>query len=372
MNLLHISDLHLGKRIYEFSMLEEQKDMLGKILDLVDQNEVEALLVAGDIYDKSVPPVEAVDIFDAFITGLARRNVAVLVIAGNHDSPERLSFGSRIMNKHNVWFAGDCKGQIPGIRLQDGYGAINIYLMSYLRPSAALPALGALELNRDERNILLAHQFFIFQETGPELSGSENSPECRRNASLSLGGLDGIDASLLDGFDYVALGHIHRPQKIGRDTVRYSGSPLQYSFAECRHQKSAVLIRAGAKGNLTYSLLELKPRRGLAEIRCPLSELGAQSVPKDNYVHVTLTDENMIIDAIGKVREIYPRVMLLDYDNTRSRAEISGNPLSDADIQEKTPLQLFEGFFRGQNGAGLTENQLELFARAAEGAEHET
>jgi exonuclease SbcD len=369
MNLLHISDLHLGKRIYEFSMLEEQKDILDKILGLVEQHAVEALLVAGDVYDKSVPPVEAVELFDTFITALARENVTVLVIAGNHDSPERLAFGSRIMNRHKVWFAGHCKGQIRGIRLLDKHGALNVYLLPYLRSGAALPALTALELNRNERNILLAHQFVTFQETRPELSGSENSPECRRSSSLSLGGLDCIDAGLLDGFDYVALGHIHRPQKIGRETVRYSGSPLKYSFAECRHKKSAVLIHAGAKGQLTYSLAELKPRRELAEIRCALSELGAQTVPKEDYVHVTLTDEELILDAIGKVREIYPQVMLLDYDNSRSRAESAGNSLSDADIQEKTPLQLFEGFFREQNGAGLTENQLKIFAAATEAAE---
>ncbi|MDR1242633.1 MAG: exonuclease SbcCD subunit D [Deltaproteobacteria bacterium] len=372
MKLLHISDLHLGKRLYEFSMLEEQQYILDKILGLVDDNGIAALLIAGDIYDKNVPPVEAVNIFDDFVTALARRKVMVFVIAGNHDSPERLSFGSRIMDRQQVYFAGEYAGRIPGIRLGDEHGALNIHLMPYLKPGAALPALHALEINRSERNILLAHQFVTFENVPPEPAGSENSLECRRNAVVSVGGIDNLDAGLLDAFDYVALGHIHRPQKVGRDTVRYSGSPLKYSFAECRHKKSAVIIQADEKGRLAFTLAELEPRRDLAEIKCALAELDAQTVARDAYAHITLTDENMIIDAIGKVREIYPNVMTLDYDNCRSRAEGAGNALSDADIQEKTPLQLFAGFFEAQNGAGLTENQVKIFAEAAGGADNET
>jgi exonuclease SbcD len=371
MKLLHISDLHLGKRMYEFSMLEEQRHILDQILKLVDGSGIAALLMAGDIYDKSVPPVEAVNIFDDFITALARRNVMVFVIAGNHDSPERLSFGSRIMDRQQVHFAGECAGRIPGVRLRDEHGALNLYLMPYLKPGAALLALDGLAINRSERNILLAHQFVTFNGVQPELAGSENSLERRRSGTLSLGGIDSLDAGLLDAFDYVALGHIHRPQKIGRGTIRYSGSPLKYSFAECRHKKSAVIIQAAEKGHLAFTLEELKPRRDLAEIKCSLAELGTQAAARDAYAHVTLTDESMIVDAIGKVREIYPNVMTLDYDNCRSRAENAGNSLSDADIQEKTPLQLFTVFFEAQNGAGLTESQVRFFAETAGGGGNE-
>ncbi|MDR2826086.1 MAG: exonuclease SbcCD subunit D [Deltaproteobacteria bacterium] len=365
MKLLHISDLHIGKRIYEFTMLEEQKYILGEILDIIDKCGVQAILISGDVYDKSVPPVEAVDVFDDFVTSLARRNLTVFVIAGNHDSPERLSFGSRIMDKHKIYFAGECKDEISKIRLKDEHGALNIYLMPYLRPGLALLALGALKADASERNILLAHQFVTSEGEHPQLSDSESRQEHR----LSLGGIGNIDASLFDAFDYVALGHIHRPQKIGRDTVRYSGSPLKYSFSECTHKKSAVIIDAAEKGRLEFTLVELKPKRDLAEIKCALAELGAQTVPKDAYVHVTLTDEALIIDAIGKVREIYPDVMLLDYDNFRSRTENSSNALSSGDIKNQTPLQLFAGFFEAQNGSPLTVSQTMLFDKLTAGAE---
>lgn len=371
MKLIHISDLHIGKRVHEFSMIKDQIFILNRIIDIAVNKNIDAVLISGDIYDKSVPTVEAVDVFDDFITRLWEKEIIVVAISGNHDSPERIDYGSRIMGKHNVYIAGNYKGEIPAIKFQDSFGDVNIYAMPYLKPSVVNKVLNVqtktfeecvstvlekISINVEKRNILLAHQFITASGAVPERSESE---------SKTLGGTDNIDASVFDAFDYVALGHIHRPQQIGRELVRYSGSPLKYSFSESNHKKSAVIIDLQEKGNISYYLEPLIPINDMRELRCTLEELRSgryyDQIPKESYVHITLTDESEIVDAIGKVRDIYPNVMLFDFDNERTRSISKKAALSDRDIKEKTPLELFQNFYEMQhNNASLSKAQLKI------------
>lgn len=382
MKFMHISDLHIGKRVNEFSMLEDQKVILCEIIEIATEQEVDGVIIAGDIYDKTVPSAEAVDVFDDFITELSSKEIPLLMISGNHDSPERLDFGSRIMGKHKVHIAGQFDGEIKVVTMDDDDGRIHIHLMPYLKPAlvnrklsiesvsfdeCVRAALAKTAVNFEERNILVAHQFVTVGGNAPERSDSE---------SKSLGGMDNVDVSAFAGFDYVALGHIHGPQQMGRETVRYSGSPLKYSFSECRHKKSVTIIELKEKGNLTYKQIELHPRRDMKVIHCSLSELMAgktlKMVSADCYVHVILTDEDEIVDAIGKVREIYPFVMLLDFDNRRTQENLNLNQLTGEDLKQKSPLELFGDFYVNQNNIEMTESQSNLFAKIAERMEEQS
>lgn len=367
MRFMHLSDLHIGKRVNDFSMIEDQKYIFKEILKLIQEQNIEGIFIAGDVYDKAVPSAEAVDLFDDFLTELSEQNLPVFIISGNHDSPERLDFGNRIMGKHQIYIAGEYNGQVTHIILEDTFGPINIYMMPFLKPAyvnrklsletntydeCVREALKVTLVNTQERNILLAHQFVTVGGNNPETSDSE---------SKSLGGIDNVDVSAFDDFDYVALGHIHRPQKMGRDTIRYCGSPLKYSFSECNHHKSVTILDFKDKENLTIELVELKPQRDMIKIRCTLEELTKgktfEQAPRDSYVQITLTDEDEIIDAIGKVREIYPNIMLLDFDNQRTKENLNRNLLTGDDIKEKTPEELFADFYFYQNNEPMKEIQ---------------
>lgn len=382
MKFMHLSDLHIGKRVNEFSMLEDQKFILKEIITIARQEQVDGVLIAGDIYDKTVPSAEAVDVFDDFITAISAAQLPLFIISGNHDSPERLDFGSRIMEKHQVHIAGQFDGAMQTVSMADEYGKIRIHLMPYLKPAlvnrklsldcdsfdaCVRAVIAGTPLNADERNLLVAHQFVTAAGHEPERSESE---------SKSLGGMDNVDVSAFEGFDYVALGHIHGPQQLGRETVRYSGSPLKYSFSECRHKKSVTIIEMKEKGNLTWKQLALHPQRDLKELRCSLSELQAgqtlKTVAADAYVHVILTDEEEIVDAIGKVREIYPMVMLLDFDNRRTNGNQTLNALTGEDLKQKSAVELFSDFYRNQNNDDMTDNQRKLFIKIAEKMEEQS
>lgn len=373
---MHISDLHIGKRVNEFSMLEDQKYIFNEIIDIAVEQKVEGVIIAGDVYDKSVPSADAVDVFDDFLTDIARKDLPVFIISGNHDSPERLDFGSRIMGKHQVYISGQFNGEIPIVAFEDKYGKLNIHLMPYLKPAVVnrklsidtksfdecvREVLEKADVNISERNILVAHQFVTASGMDPQRSDSE---------SKSLGGMDNVDISAFELFDYVALGHIHGPQQMGREMVRYSGSPLKYSFSESHHKKSVTILEAKEKGNFTYVQVELHPQRDLKEIRCSLSELRAgltlKEVSGDCYVHVILTDEEEIIDAIGKVREIYPNVMLLDFDNRRTKENAELNHLTGEDLKQKTPMKLFSDFYMNQNNLEMSDRQNDYFAKIIE------
>ena len=366
MRFLHLSDLHIGKRVNEFSMIEEQKYILNQILNVIDDERVESVLIAGDIYDKSVPSAEAVLIFDEFLTNLADRNLTVFVISGNHDSPERIAFGNRLMKECCVYMSPVFNGDIRHITLKDEYGSVNIYMLPFIKPvnvkkvypdaeadsysDAVKFVIDKMDVNKSERNIIVAHQLV----TGAGRCDSED---------ISIGGMDNVDASVFEPFDYVALGHIHRPQSISRDTLRYSGTPLKYSFSEMNHNKSLTIVDMLEKGNISIDTSHiLVPEHDMREIRGRYMEITDRNfyigTNIEDYLHIILEDEEDIPDVLGRLRSIYPNIMKLDYDNLRTR---TNNDIDSAsDLEEKTPMQLFEEFFRLQNNADMNSRQREL------------
>lgn len=371
MKLLHLSDLHLGKRVNEFSMLEDQKYILNQILQIVINEQVNTVLIAGDVYDKSVPSAQAVTLFDDFLTRLEALECTVLLIAGNHDSPERLAFGAHLLQKSRVYLSPVFDGRLTCCTLNDEYGPLDVWLMPFLKPSVVRPfypedtmesyqdaAAVVLRSNpphQGRRSILVAHQFV----TGAKTGGSEE---------LSVGGAENIDAALFAAYDYVALGHIHSPQRVGRETVRYCGSPLKYSLSEARGTKSVTLITFNQPGEIDIKLCPLTPLHDLRTIRGTYDEVTARTfyegTATDDYLHITLTDETEVLDAVGKLRSIYPNVMRVDYDNTRTRAGVS---MPEAAVQdEATPMELFCRFFEWQNEKPLTERQRALLEKEIE------
>jgi len=372
MKLMHISDLHIGKRVNEFSMLEDQEYILNEIIKIAKDENISGIIIAGDVYDKTVPPIEAVDLADEFLTKLVEENISIYMISGNHDSPERLNFGSRIMEKNNLFICGEYDGDLRKIVIEDEYGKLNIYFLPYIKPSivnnklgletktydeSVKEALKVIDIDVESRNILIAHQFVTFGSTIPELSDSETK---------SLGGIDNVDASIFDKFDYVALGHIHKPQKIGREVIRYSGSPLKYSFSECNHKKSVCIVDFKEKNNCEIKLVPLIPKRDMKHLKTSMEDLKSgnilSSIPSDTYMHITLTDDEEVIDAISKVREIFKNVMVLDFDNKRNGENLSDTTITSEDLKQKTPKELFVDFFSSQNNVELTKSQNEIIS----------
>ena len=365
MKFLHLSDLHLGKRVHGFSMLEDQAYILQQIIDCIAAEQPDGVLICGDIYDKAVPSAEAVALCDDFFYHLAQRKVPVFAISGNHDSPERLAFGSRLMDGSGVHFSPVYDGGVQPFVLTDKWGEVGIYMLPFVKPAnvrryfpeaeidsytdALSAAVGAMQVDTSRRNVLLTHQFV----TGAATSDSEE---------LSVGGTDNVDGSVFDPFDYVALGHIHRPQNMGSPRLRYCGSPLKYSFSEAKDRKSVTVIELAEKGKVSYKTIDLVPQHDLVELKGTYDELTFRSFyegttwPED-YTHITLTDEEDIPDAIGKLRTVYHRLMKLDYDNrrTRSSVEISGA----TDVESKSPLELFSDFYELQNNQPMNPEQFE-------------
>ena len=377
MKFIHISDIHLGKRVNEFSMLEEQEAILGQILGIIDAEAPDGVLIAGDIYDKPVPPAEAVGLFDGFLASLKERRLHVFIISGNHDSPERIAFGSRIMDGAGIHLSPVYNGNVEPISMEDGFGRVNVYMLPFVKPThvrrffgdadissytdAVRTAIEAMNINAEERNVLVTHQFV----TGASLCESEE---------ISVGGSDNVDASVFDGFDYVALGHIHGAQNCGAERVRYCGTPLKYSFSEAKHQKSLTVVEMSEKGSLFVYTKELTPIHGMSEIRGSFSELTdpayfEDSAFREDYLHITLTDEEDIPDAVGRLRLIYKNLMRLDYDNRRTRSENSLD--ADESIETKTAYELFAEFFEIQNGAPMSDGQSEYVRELIEKIEEE-
>ena len=367
MKFVHISDLHLGKRIYDFSMLDDQKHILGEILKVIDSEAPDAVLIAGDVYDKSIPSIEAVELLDDFLYELSGRDLQVFLISGNHDSPERLAFASRLISPTGIHLSPVYSGAVEPVELTDGSGPVDIYLLPFVKPAhvrrffpdakiesyndALRTAVEALHIDRGRRNVLVTHQFI----TGAARSDSEE---------ISVGGTDNVDASVFDGFDYVALGHIHGPQNIGSERIRYCGTPLKYSFSEVSHEKSVTVVDMGKDGDLAVRTVPLRPLHDMREIEGTYEELtyrpAYEGTNTDDYLHITLTDEEDVPDAIGKLRLIYPNLMCLDYNNSRTRA---AGMLSDiADVERRSPLDLFGEFYEQQNGRPMSDEQ-EAFAR---------
>lgn len=362
MKFLHLSDLHLGKRVNEFPMLADQKAILAQILKIADDERPNAVLIAGDVYDKSVPPVEAVELFDDFLVKLAARKLPVYVIGGNHDSPERLAFCNRLIDASGIHISPAYGGDVRPLSLADGYGKVNIYMLPFVKPAnvrryfpeeqidsytdAVRVAISKMQVNAAERNVLVTHQFV----TGAARCDSEE---------ISVGGADNVDLSAFDAFDYVALGHIHGAQNIS-PRVRYCGTPLKYSFSEAKQQKSVTVAELKEKGTLEIRTVPLTPERDMHEIRGTYEEIASKNfyentTYRSDYMHVTLTDETDVPDAMAKLRVIYRNLMTLSYDNTRTRARTELG--AAAETERKTPLELFAEFYEKQNGAPMDEEQ---------------
>lgn len=360
MKIMHLSDLHLGKRVNEFSMLEDQAFILDRLVDLAAAEEADAVVIAGDVYDKSVPPAEAVQLMDRFLCRLAERELPVLVISGNHDSPERLAFASRLIERSGIHLSPPYDGSVNPVVLHDAHGPVRFFLLPFIKPlhvRQAFPdeevssytdalrfAISHMATDPGERNVLVAHQFV----TGATAAGSEE---------LSVGGLDNVDVEVFAPFDYVALGHIHGPQRVGRDSVRYCGSPLKYSFAEAAQHKSVTFVTLGPKGHVDIATRDLHPLRDLREIRGAFADIAARRLrddePKEDYMHITLTDEEDVVDALAQLRLVYPNIMRLDYDNRRTRA--LAEPI--AAVERRQPLDLFEELYQHQNGQPMSDEQ---------------
>lgn len=362
MKFFHLSDLHLGRRIYEFSLIDDQKYILKEILRRTDEEHPDAVVIAGDIYDRAVPSAEAVELFDSFLTELAGRRIPVLAIAGNHDSPERIAFGADLMTPSGVFLSPVYNGYVEPVSLSDSFGAVNFYLLPFIKPAnvrrfypeeaiesytdALRCAVEHMNVDPSARNVLVTHQFV----TGGIRSDSED---------VTVGGTDNVDAAVFDGFDYVALGHLHGAQRIGRETLRYSGTPLKYSFAEKDQIKSITVVKLGAKGNVSVSSLPLTPRRDMREIRGTYIELTLRDsyagTDTEDYIHAVLTDENDIPNALARLRSIYPNLMKLDYDNLRTRS--SAVIAAEERHRTMTGAELFAELYEKQNGQKMSDEQ---------------
>ncbi len=366
MKFIHLSDLHIGKRVNEFSMLEDQEYILRQILDIIDQQKPDGVIVAGDVYDKSVPSAEAVTLFDNFLVELSKRKLYVFVISGNHDSPERIAFGGRLMQASRIYMSPVYDGDIKPVTLKDSYGRINIWMLPFVKPvhvrkynedkeidsytDAMKTVIDNLSINTEERNIMITHQFV----TGAERSESEE---------ISVGGTDNVDVSVFDVFDYTALGHIHKPQNCKSERVRYSGTPLKYSFSEAKDKKSVTVVELSEKGTLGVTTIPLKPLHDMVELKGRYEELIARDFYKgtsyqEDYVHIILTDEEDILDAMGKLRIVYRNLMKLDYDNLRTRNK---NIIDKAEnVEEKAPDVHFCEFYEKQNNQPMSDIQKEI------------
>lgn len=372
MKFLHLADLHLGKRVNGFSMLEDQAHILRQILAILDDEQPDGVLIAGDVYDKSVPSVEAVGLLDGFLTELRARGVPVLLISGNHDSPERLAFGGRVMDSCGIHISPVYDGALAPVTLQDAFGPVHVWLLPFVKPAhvrrwfpdtgiesytdAMAEAVAHMDIDTAARNVLVTHQFV----TGGARSGSEE---------LSVGGTDNVDSGVFAPFDYVALGHLHGAQHIGRETIRYAGSPLKYSFSEARQHKSVTVVTLGKKGDVQVRTVALTPLRELREIRGSYDELTARSfyehtTYRSDYLHLILTDEQDVFDAMSRLRTIYPYLMTLDYDNARTRA--AGGMSVPAETERRTPLELFEALYQRQNHRPMSEVQRAYIAQLME------
>ena len=383
MKLIHTADLHIGKSVCEHSMLDEQRFILASILDVVKREKPDAFLVAGDVYDKSVPSAEAVAVLDDFLVRLSETGTKVFVLSGNHDSAERIAFGGRLMADRGVYMSPVYSGAFTPVTLKDESGEVDVWMLPFVRPatvraclesdedraqvtdytSAMRMAIAQMKLTAGRRNVLLAHQFV----TGAERSDSEEN----------VGGLDNVDASVFEGFDYVALGHIHKPQNVAKDEagmarVRYSGTPLKYSLSEASHKKSLTVIELGVKAeiglaNIDVREIPLTPEHDVREIRGTFAELVSPEFQRkqladgfklDDYVYVKLTDENDVPDAALKLRGIYPNLMMLDYDNERTRNQKI--VVGEGKAEQKTPMELFGEFFSDMTKRELNEEECEF------------
>ena len=371
LKVIHLADLHLGRSILEQSLIEDQKYILDEIIKIIVEKEVEVVLICGDVYDKSVPSIEAVCLFNNFLTELSRLKKKVFIISGNHDSKDRLSFGNELFKSSDIYIEGVFNGELKKVTIQDEYGNINIYMLPFVKPAEVRCffsdcnissyndmvkcIIDNSDIDIDERNIIMVHQFVT--ASGVDIMRSDSE-------ILSLGGLDNVDVSSFSKFDYVAMGHIHGGQKLIRDTVRYAGSPLKYSFSEVHQKKSVPVIDLKGKGDINIELIDLDPLRDMRVIKGPIDKLLDKEVIKqgnvDDYINAILMDEDYVIDAIGKLRGVYKNILKIDYSNLRSQNSSFVNNNVSGDIRTRNELDLFSDFYKIQNNIDMDEERVKV------------
>lgn len=370
MKLAHISDLHLGIRLNGYNLVEDQKFILNQIIEKLVEEKTEALIIAGDVYDNSVPSSEAITLFDDFLYKLRKNNIKVLIISGNHDSNERLSFGNRLLDNSGIYISPVFDGTVKKVVLNDEYGKINFYLLPFIKPTSVKPfypeaeiktyndaikvVLDNINLNKEERNVLIAHQF---------VSGATTS----ESETFSVGGLDNISLDLFDDYDYVALGHIHKPQDMSK-IVRYCGTPLKYSFSEAEQEKSITFIDFKEKKEMSFTYSNLTPLHDMVKISGSYDKLMSktfyENLNLEDYYEITLTDDKDIFGAEDKLGNIYKNKMKIRYENKRTSADqqITVND----DFEKFTPIQIMEQFYKLINNDDMSAKQKEICANVFE------
>ncbi|MCL1791516.1 MAG: exonuclease SbcCD subunit D [Peptococcaceae bacterium] len=379
MKILHLSDLHIGKSVNGFSMYPEQQYAFTQIINYIQTHHPDAVIISGDIYDRAVPGVEAVRLFDDFLTELAGEDTAVLIISGNHDSPERLNYASRLLADKRLYLYTTFDGTLHRIVLKDAHGDVTFWLLPFIRPSslrgffaersaetyeeAFAMVLETADIDHTTRNILVSHQYFTHAATPPIRSDSELTP---------IGGLDAIDATLIESFDYAALGHLHGTQSAGPEHLHYAGSPIKYSFSERFQEKTATLVTLEEKGDLTITPLPLTPIHDMREIKGTLDTLVRDSLfeGSQDYLRVILTDEEEIVDPMGKLRSVFPNIMSLAFENTRTKID-PGTVTAHAGTAPKTlsPYELFCEFYLDLQGSTMNAAQTEIVREYLESQE---
>ena len=366
MRIMHLADLHLGRTILEQSLIEDQKYILDEIIKFAIDKKVDLVLIAGDVYDKSIPSVDAVNLFSNFLTSLYKNNIRVFVISGNHDSKDRLSFGNELLIDNGIYIEGVFDGELKYIELEDEYGKLNIYMLPFVKPvdvrkyypdekidsydDAVRCIINNTKIDKKGRNIIMVHQFVTGSNIDIERSDSE---------TISLGGIDNVDINNFIDFDYVAMGHIHGPQRLLRDTARYAGSPLKYSFSEVNQKKSIPIINFRDKDEIEFELVNLLPLRDMRIIKGPIDKLLDKDVYKDtnldDYICAVITDNDYVVDAIGKLRDVYKNILKVSYDNDRTNID------NDINIQninkDLSPIELFSDFYKMQNNIDIDKKR---------------
>lgn len=395
MKLLHTADLHIGKIVNEFSMLQDQKYVLQQILTIAKEENVDGVIIAGDVYDRSVPPAEAVTVLDWFLSTLIKEGIKVFLISGNHDSAERVGFANKILDDQGLYIGGTYDGTTKQVTLEKDGVKVNLYLLPFVKPQivnyyeknlqeqkllqeeeletseasdetirtferAVQASISHIQLEEDACNILVTHHFVTCGGILPEQSDSENN--------LSLGGIDKVDTSVFDGFDYVALGHIHRPQRIGRDTIRYAGSPLKYSFSEVNHKKSVTILEIGEGKQMNQRQVDLIPLHDMRKIKGTMKDLMnpeyySLANPED-YIQATLTDTIELVDPIGTLRSVYPNIMQILLEKNQQETHASSMNLGSR--KKKSPLELFDEFYTSVTGGEFDENRKEIMEKIIE------
>lgn len=360
MKFVHLSDLHLGKQLEEYALIQDQAHIMEEILVHILAERPDGVLVAGDVFDRSVPPTQALALFQSFLSRLSQEKIPSFIISGNHDSPQRLAFGWELLQQAQVYISPAYQGTLQPITLEKEGEAVDLYLLPFLKPLHLRPffpqeeinsysqavalALKEVSLHPDRRNILITHQFV----TGAATCDSEE---------LSVGGTDNVDASLFDGFDYVALGHLHSPQSVTSPHIRYCGSPLKYSASEVGQTKSLTVVELGE--TLEIRTLPLTPLRDVAQLKGDYQTLTQldfyQELNREHFYQITLTDQDYVPEALARLRSIYPRILHLSYDNIRSRQESDLSALVSS--PKLDPLALFAQLYQEQNGQPLSQEQ---------------